>query len=108
MSLYQTLCAITKGRVPRDNRLSCKVAANIICEIRYGAITHPRFLAHGEQDDRIEVTAQQPCGLRIGSNRAGRRGNLLTYHQSQFLTRGTGSGKSVRLLVAQHFIEQRA
>jgi hypothetical protein len=94
--------------VLRDNWLSCKIAANIIREIRYCRITHPRFLAYGEQDDRIEITAQQPCSLCIGSNCTGRRRNLLTYHQGQFLTRGTGSGKAVRLLVAQHFIEQRA
>ena len=83
------------------------MAANIIREICYCGITHLGFLVHREQDDRVEITAQQPCGLRIRSNRTGRRRNLLTYHQSQFLTRGTGSGKPVRLLVAQHFIEQR-
>ena len=92
----------------RNNRLSREMAANIIREICYCGITHPRFLLHREQDDRVEITAQQPCSLRIRSNRTGGRRNLLSYHQSQFLARGTRSGKSVRFLVAQHFIQQRA
>jgi hypothetical protein len=56
------------------------MAANIVGEIRYCRITHFRFLAHREKDDRVEITAQQPGGLCIRSNRAGRRRNLLTYH----------------------------
>src|SRR4030095_4190684 len=104
----QTFRAITKGRVARDNRLSREMAANISREICYCGITHLRLLLPGEKDNGVEITAQQPCSLRIGSNRTGERRNLLSYHQSQFFARGTRGGKPVRFLVAQHFIEQCA
>src|SRR5262249_18608451 len=79
ISLDQTFRAIPKSRVTRNNGLSREMTTNVIGEIRYCGITHFGFLAHREQDDRVEVTAQQPCCLRITSDGAGRRRNLLTY-----------------------------
>src|SRR5262249_411846 len=49
ISFEQTFCAIAKSRMPRYNRLSCEMVANISCEICDAGITHLGVFAHREE-----------------------------------------------------------